>query len=143
MVETSPSQPEGYVDFLIFRLPQQTQTVYLHYILHHFQRKLKQKVVADYTTVSKGVSGSFKPRAALRQVLFSQGVTEKSPMPEVLSSHALNLSSTHMNTPRYPHAQTCFASATVHILTENRNSANAHSNCSLKHICYEPISNKI
>uniref|UniRef100_A0A4W5Q454 Pleckstrin homology domain containing, family G (with RhoGef domain) member 6 n=1 Tax=Hucho hucho TaxID=62062 RepID=A0A4W5Q454_9TELE len=44
-------------------------------------RKLKQKVVADYSTVSKGASGSFKPRAALRQVLFSQGATEKSPMP--------------------------------------------------------------
>ncbi|KAM9405169.1 uncharacterized protein plekhg6 isoform 2-T2 [Salvelinus alpinus] len=47
-----------------------------------YHRKLKQKVVADYTTVSKGASGSFKPRAALRQVLFSQGATEKSPMPE-------------------------------------------------------------
>ncbi|XP_041708591.2 uncharacterized protein LOC121542989 [Coregonus clupeaformis] len=47
-----------------------------------YQRKLKQKVVADYSTVSKGASGSFKPRAALRQVLFSQGATEKSPMPE-------------------------------------------------------------
>uniref|UniRef100_A0A674EV98 Pleckstrin homology domain containing, family G (with RhoGef domain) member 6 n=1 Tax=Salmo trutta TaxID=8032 RepID=A0A674EV98_SALTR len=47
-----------------------------------YHRKLKQKVLADYTTVSKGVSGSFKPRAALRQVLFSQGATEKSPMPE-------------------------------------------------------------
>nr|XP_046158975.1 uncharacterized protein LOC123998105 [Oncorhynchus gorbuscha] len=47
-----------------------------------YHRKLKQKVVADYTTVNKGASGSFKPRAALRQVLFSQGATEKSPMPE-------------------------------------------------------------
>ncbi|XP_052350824.1 uncharacterized protein LOC118373955 [Oncorhynchus keta] len=47
-----------------------------------YHRKLKPKVVADYTTVSKGASGSFKPRSALRQVLFSQGATDKSPMPE-------------------------------------------------------------
>ncbi|XP_078108761.1 uncharacterized protein plekhg6 isoform X1 [Sander vitreus] len=39
-----------------------------------YQRRTKQKVVTDFATVSKGS----KPRGALRQVLFSQGVSEKS-----------------------------------------------------------------
>ncbi|CAJ1062503.1 uncharacterized protein plekhg6 isoform X1 [Xyrichtys novacula] len=42
-----------------------------------FQRRTKQKVVTDFATVSKGTSAGAKPRAALRQVLFSQGVSEK------------------------------------------------------------------
>ena len=50
-----------------------------------FQRRTKQKVVTDFATVSKGTSAGAKPRAALRQVLFSQGVSEKNPASEVLS----------------------------------------------------------
>ncbi|KAM9783140.1 uncharacterized protein plekhg6 [Neosynchiropus ocellatus] len=36
------------------------------------QRRTKQKVVTDFTTVSKGTSAGVKPRAALKQVLFNQ-----------------------------------------------------------------------
>ncbi|KAM9353490.1 LOW QUALITY PROTEIN: uncharacterized protein plekhg6 [Symphorus nematophorus] len=46
------------------------------------QRRTKQKVVTDFATVSKGTSAGAKPRAALRQVLFSQGVSEKNPAAE-------------------------------------------------------------
>uniref|UniRef100_A0A3P8SVT9 Pleckstrin homology domain containing, family G (with RhoGef domain) member 6 n=1 Tax=Amphiprion percula TaxID=161767 RepID=A0A3P8SVT9_AMPPE len=42
-----------------------------------YQRRTKQKVVRDFTSVSKGSSAGTKPRAALRQVLFSQGANEK------------------------------------------------------------------
>ncbi|XP_051812234.1 uncharacterized protein plekhg6 [Acanthochromis polyacanthus] len=42
-----------------------------------YQRRTKQKVVTDFASVSKGSSGGTKPRAALRQVLFSQGANEK------------------------------------------------------------------
>lgn len=48
------------------------------------QRRTKQKVVTDFATVSKGASAGAKPRAALRQVLFSQGVSEKNLASEVL-----------------------------------------------------------
>ncbi|TKS82232.1 Pleckstrin -like proteiny domain-containing family G member 6 [Collichthys lucidus] len=41
------------------------------------QRRTKQKVVTDFATVVKGTSAGTKPRTALRQVLFSQGVSEK------------------------------------------------------------------
>ncbi|XP_068591179.1 uncharacterized protein plekhg6 [Cebidichthys violaceus] len=47
-----------------------------------YQRRTKQKVVTDLATVSKGSSAVAKPRAALRQVLFSQGVPEKNPASE-------------------------------------------------------------
>ncbi|KAM3613823.1 uncharacterized protein V6R79_005508 [Siganus canaliculatus] len=47
-----------------------------------YQRRTKQKVVTDFATVSKGTSAGAKPRAALRQVLFSQGVSEKTPPSE-------------------------------------------------------------
>lgn len=47
-----------------------------------FQRQTKLKVVTDFSTVSKGVSVGGKPRAALKQVLFSQ--SEKNPPSEVL-----------------------------------------------------------
>ncbi|KAM8826567.1 uncharacterized protein plekhg6 [Synchiropus picturatus] len=36
------------------------------------QRRTKQKVVSDFTTVSKGTSAGVKPRAALKQVWFNQ-----------------------------------------------------------------------
>ncbi|KAM6910441.1 uncharacterized protein plekhg6 [Xenentodon cancila] len=39
-------------------------------------RRTKQKVVTDFT-LSKGASSGVKPRAALKQVLFSQGVSDK------------------------------------------------------------------
>ncbi|XP_047454390.1 uncharacterized protein plekhg6 [Mugil cephalus] len=42
-----------------------------------FQRRTKQKVVTDFTTVGKAASAGTKPRAALRQVLFNQGVPDK------------------------------------------------------------------
>ncbi|XP_030014821.1 uncharacterized protein plekhg6 [Sphaeramia orbicularis] len=42
-----------------------------------YQRRTKQKVVTDFASVSKGTSAGAKPRAALRQVLFSQGVSDK------------------------------------------------------------------
>ncbi|XP_019120877.2 uncharacterized protein plekhg6 isoform X2 [Larimichthys crocea] len=42
-----------------------------------YQRRTKQKVVTDFATVVKGTSAGTKPRTALRQVLFSQGVSEK------------------------------------------------------------------
>ena len=44
-------------------------------------------MVTDIATVSKAASAGVKPRAALRQVLFSQGVSEKNPPPEVYCSH--------------------------------------------------------
>ncbi|XP_040900089.1 uncharacterized protein plekhg6 [Toxotes jaculatrix] len=47
-----------------------------------YQRRTKQKVVTDFTTVSKGTSAGAKPRAALRQVLFNQGVSDKNPTSE-------------------------------------------------------------
>ncbi|XP_060905186.1 uncharacterized protein plekhg6 isoform X2 [Labrus mixtus] len=47
-----------------------------------YQRRTKQKVVTDFATVSKGTSAGAKPRAALRQVLFNQGVSEKNPASE-------------------------------------------------------------
>ncbi|XP_044064799.1 uncharacterized protein plekhg6 isoform X2 [Siniperca chuatsi] len=47
-----------------------------------YQRRTKQKVVTDFATVTKGASAVAKPRAALRQVLFSQGVSEKNPASE-------------------------------------------------------------
>lgn len=47
-----------------------------------FQRQTKQKVVTDFSTVSKGASVGAKPKAALKQVLFSQ--SEKNPASEVL-----------------------------------------------------------
>ncbi|CAF97842.1 unnamed protein product [Tetraodon nigroviridis] len=37
-----------------------------------YQRRTKEKVVSDFSTLSKGSSVGAKPRAALRQVLFSQ-----------------------------------------------------------------------
>lgn len=42
-----------------------------------FQRRTKQKVVTDFATLSKGASSGVKPRAALKQVLFSQGGSDK------------------------------------------------------------------
>ncbi|XP_056236347.1 uncharacterized protein plekhg6 [Seriola aureovittata] len=47
-----------------------------------YQRRTKQKVVTDFSTLSKGTSAAAKPRAALRQVLFSQGVSDKNPASE-------------------------------------------------------------
>lgn len=68
------------------------------------QRRTKQKVVTDFATVSKGTSVGAKPRAALRQVLFNQGVSDKNPAPEVLSCLSLyadtdlfNVATTHFN----------------------------------------------
>ncbi|XP_056457534.1 uncharacterized protein plekhg6 isoform X2 [Gadus chalcogrammus] len=46
-----------------------------------FQRRTKQKVVTNFATV-KGISAASKPRAALKQVLFSQGVSDKNNVPE-------------------------------------------------------------
>ncbi|KAL0985112.1 hypothetical protein UPYG_G00153040 [Umbra pygmaea] len=46
------------------------------------QRKPKQKLVSDFATVSKGAAGNVKPRPALIHVLFNQGPTDKSSMPE-------------------------------------------------------------
>ncbi|XP_028280189.1 uncharacterized protein plekhg6 [Parambassis ranga] len=42
-----------------------------------YQRRTKQKAVTDFASVSKGASAGAKPRAALRQVLFNQGVSDK------------------------------------------------------------------
>lgn len=51
-----------------------------------FQRRTKEKVVSDFSTLSKGSSVGAKPKAALRQVLFSQSqVSEKSAASEVLT----------------------------------------------------------
>ncbi|XP_034030403.1 uncharacterized protein plekhg6 isoform X2 [Thalassophryne amazonica] len=47
-----------------------------------YQRRTKQKVVTDFTTLSKGSSTVNKPRTALRQVLFNQGVSDKNPISE-------------------------------------------------------------
>lgn len=47
-----------------------------------YQMRTKQKVVTDFATVSKGSSAGAKPRAGLKQVLFSQGVSDKNPAPE-------------------------------------------------------------
>ncbi|KAG8009974.1 Pleckstrin-like proteiny domain-containing family G member 5, partial [Nibea albiflora] len=46
-------------------------------INNHHRGRTKQKVVTDFATVVKGTSAGTKPRTALRQVLFSQGVSEK------------------------------------------------------------------
>lgn len=50
------------------------------------QRKTKEKVVSDFSTLSKGTSVGAKSKVALRQVLFSQGVSEKTTASEVLTS---------------------------------------------------------
>ncbi|KAM9310294.1 uncharacterized protein plekhg6 isoform 2-T2 [Pholidichthys leucotaenia] len=42
-----------------------------------YQRRTKQKVVTDFATLSKGASAGAKSRTPLRQVLFSQGVSDK------------------------------------------------------------------
>lgn len=48
------------------------------------QRRTKEKVVSDFSTLSKGSSVGAKPRAALRQVLFSQSQgSEKTAASEV------------------------------------------------------------
>ncbi|KAM4581557.1 uncharacterized protein plekhg6 [Odontesthes bonariensis] len=41
------------------------------------RRRTKQKVVTDFSTLSKGAFSGTKSRAALKQVLFNQGVSEK------------------------------------------------------------------
>lgn len=51
-----------------------------HKKFYSYQRRTKQKVVTDFSTISKGTSAAAKPRAALRQVLFSQ--PDKNPAPE-------------------------------------------------------------
>lgn len=63
------------------------------------QRRTKQKVVTDFSTVSKGTSAAAKQRAALRQVLFSQ--SEKNPATEVLLCplSLKSVSDNHTNTP--------------------------------------------
>ncbi|XP_037309208.2 uncharacterized protein plekhg6 isoform X1 [Pungitius pungitius] len=48
-----------------------------------YQRKRKQKVVTDLATMSKFPSAAAKPRAPLRQVLFSQGESEKTQASEL------------------------------------------------------------
>lgn len=82
------------------------------------QRRTKQKVVTDFATVNKGASAGAKPRAALRQVLFSQGVSEKNPVPEVwpclialnadveTDTHLLQVST--MSTTHQDHSLWCF-----------------------------------
>ncbi|KAJ8392896.1 hypothetical protein AAFF_G00071000 [Aldrovandia affinis] len=47
-----------------------------------YQKKQKHGVIPDFATVSKGVSGNVKPRGALKQALFSQGLSEKASTPE-------------------------------------------------------------
>ncbi|XP_030606069.1 uncharacterized protein plekhg6 [Archocentrus centrarchus] len=42
-----------------------------------FQRRTKQKVVTDFATLSKGTSAGAKTRTPLKQVFFSQGVSDK------------------------------------------------------------------
>lgn len=42
-----------------------------------FQRRTKQKVVTDFATLSKGASAGAKTRTPLKQVFFSQGVSDK------------------------------------------------------------------
>lgn len=42
--------------------------------------------MSDFSTLSKGTSVGAKPKAALRQVLFSQGVSEKTAASEVSTS---------------------------------------------------------
>lgn len=39
--------------------------------------------MTDFATVSKGTSAGGKPRAALKQALFNQGVSDKNPVSEV------------------------------------------------------------
>lgn len=73
-----------------------------------FQRRTKQKVVTDFATLSKGTSAGAKPRAALRQVLFSQGVSDKSPAAEVLCCLLLITLHADMCRNTYRLAQTGF-----------------------------------
>lgn len=47
------------------------------------QRKTKEKVVSNFSTLSKGNSGGAKPKAALRQVLFSQSQVSEKAVSEV------------------------------------------------------------
>ncbi|XP_036394016.1 uncharacterized protein plekhg6 isoform X2 [Megalops cyprinoides] len=66
-------------------------------------QKQKQGLGSDFATLSKGVSGSVKPRGALRQVLFSQGVSDKSPSPEERSQlEALKQTLESFPTPSLP-----------------------------------------
>lgn len=47
-----------------------------------YHRRTNQKVVTDFATLSKGTCVAARPRAALKQVLFSQAVSDKNPTPE-------------------------------------------------------------
>ena len=66
-----------------------------------FQRRTKQKVVTNFATV-KGISPASKPRAALKQVLFSQGVSDKNNVPEVPAHHTQSRSHTREPHPEVP-----------------------------------------
>ena len=74
------------------------------------QRRTKQKVVTDFATLSKGTSAAARPRAALRQVLFNQGVSsDKNPVSEVLCCLLLVTLHADMHGNRYRLALTCSA----------------------------------
>ncbi|XP_054639138.1 uncharacterized protein plekhg6 [Dunckerocampus dactyliophorus] len=46
------------------------------------QRRTRQKVVSDYASMSKGATTAVKPRAALKQVFFNQGASDRNPTAE-------------------------------------------------------------
>lgn len=52
-------------------------------MMFSLQRRTKEKVVSDFSTLNKGSSVGAKPKAALRNVLFSQS-QEKNALFEVL-----------------------------------------------------------
>lgn len=54
-----------------------------HISILHCQKK-KQRSAVDFSTVSKGTSAGMKNRGALKQALFSQGVSDKNGILEVL-----------------------------------------------------------
>lgn len=86
------------------------------------QRRTKQKVVTDFATVTKGASAAAKPRAALRQVLFSQGASEKNPTSEVLCCPLLITLHADMLRNRYIFALTVYS--------HSNNWKNCRSTCS-------------
>ncbi|XP_061675693.1 uncharacterized protein plekhg6 [Syngnathoides biaculeatus] len=47
-----------------------------------YGHKTRQKVVSNYSTMTKGLSTTAKPRAALKQVFLNQGVSDRNPTAE-------------------------------------------------------------
>ncbi|KAM9807148.1 uncharacterized protein plekhg6 isoform 2-T2 [Syngnathus typhle] len=88
-MEVASMQSRDFIDVVLSESDFQTETPAGHrsyhkvspdkvkfYTLGH-QMWTRQKVVSNYSTVTKGASTAAKPRAALKQVFFNQGVSDR------------------------------------------------------------------